>query len=223
MSIHTPAEVKGRSGIALAGLLVLLISQGTGCLNSSSSKLGDGHDFGENDPDLVLALGDSITAGGFSGGSPWPARFGNIVGKSVINDGIPGAMSSVGAARAPGLISNRRPGFVIIFYGANDAIQSISADATEQSIRAMVTTAQSNQAIPVLGTVMPMTGSRSIYNGQVDRINERIRSIGRSEGVKVVNLNRAIRRGPDRYLVDGLHLNTAGEELVALEFNDAFN
>ena len=220
---HTPVLLKGRPVIALAGLLLFLMGQGTGCLSSSSKKLGDGHDFGPNDPDLVLAMGDSITAGGYSGGPPWPARFGGIVGKSVINDGIPGAMSNVGASRAPGLITSRRPGFVIIFYGANDAIQGISADATEGSIRAMVNAAKSNQAIPVLGTVLPMSVSRSIYNGRVDQINERIRSVGRSESVKVVDLHRVVARDPDRYLVDGLHLNAAGEELVALEFNDAFN
>ncbi len=86
----------------------------------------------------------------------------------------------------------------------------------------MVSRAKANQTIPILVTVLPMTGSRAIYNGRVDAINRRIREIARSEGVKLVNLHGAIRSDPDRYLVDGLHLNERGEELFANEIRAAF-
>jgi len=210
--------------VLFASLMLCMSLFIMGCLDSGGGgKLGSGHDFGENTPDLVLAMGDSITAGGYSGGAPWPARFGGMVGKSVINDGIPGASSPVGAARANSLIVSQKPGFVIIFYGANDAITGVSADIFENSIRAMVEAAQNNQAIPVLATILQMDGGRAIYNGRVDRLNARIRDVASQLKVKVVDVSKAVRRDPALYLADGLHLSDEGELLVAMRFMDAFN
>ncbi len=206
-----------------AALLTMLAVFSTGCLHSSSSKkLGDGHDFGENDREVVLVLGDSISAGGFSGAAPWPTRFANMVDKAVINDSVPGATASVGAARVQRGLNSHNPGFLIIFYGANDAIQGVNISATENAIRSMVAAAKANQTIPVLATVMPMEGGRRIYNGRVDQVNERIRSIASQERVKLVNLHRTFRGKEDQYFVDGLHPNDLGEELIALKFLDAF-
>jgi lysophospholipase L1-like esterase len=198
----------------------------TGCiddlLGSDSKKLGDGHDFGDNNPDLVLCMGDSITAGGFSGAAPWPSRFGNMIGKSVINDGIPGVQSDTGATRIRTLLDARKPGFVIIFYGANDALVGRPPEQTAGFIRSMVRAAKDASTIPVVATALPMAGERSIYNERVDAINREIRSVASQEGAKLVNTHGAVKRNTSLYLVDGLHLSSPGEELVAMEFNDAF-
>lgn len=210
------------SFIRLGALFSLMISlaTGSGCESDSKKKLGDGHDFGDNNPDLVLAMGDSITAGGYSGGSPWPARFGGMVGKSVINDGIPGASSPVGAGRINSLLATYKPGFVIIWYGANDAINGYNIETTDGALRYIVDAAKANNSIPVIANVMPMAGGRVIYNGNVERINERIANIS---GVKKVNVYKMVSGNTDLYLADGLHLSDAGEQEVAALFMDAFN
>ncbi len=221
---HSYRPNPGRLFTVFAALLIAHLFVSVGCLNSGSSRtLGDGHDFGENDSQRVLVLGDSITRGGFSGAAPWPARFGNMVGKTVINDGLAGAPAGAGAARIRRQINRHKPGYVIIIYGANDAIQGAPIANTENAIRHMVAVAKDSQCIPVLANVMPMEGPRRIYNGRVNQINQRIRSVADQADVTIVNLHRAIRRNPDRYLVDGLHLSDTGEELVALEFLDAFH
>lgn len=198
----------------------------TGCIDGlsggSSKKLGDGHDFGDNNPDLVLCMGDSITAGGFSGGAPWPARFAGMSGKSTFNGATPGAISSVGTAQIGSLLAERRPGYVIILYGANDAITGRDPADVGAATRSMIQTAKNASTIPVVATTPPMSGARTIYNDNIDAINSEIRRAARSEGARLVDIHRAIRRNPDLYLIDGLHLSTLGEELVALEFNDLF-
>ncbi len=195
----------------------------SGCLSDSGSKsLGSGHDFGDNNPELVLCMGDSITAGGYSGGDPWPARFSRMTGKAAINAGAPGEPSTGGTVRIGPLLNERRPGFVIIFFGANDAIRDVGIEQTEQAMRSMIAAAKRNQTVPVIATTPPMSGARVIFNERVENINSRIRSIARDEGVKLVDLHRAMRRTPELYLVDGLHLNDLGETVVSLEFADAF-
>lgn len=201
----------------MCGLIALL---GTGCESDSDKKLGDGHDFGENNPDLVLAMGDSITAGGYSGGTPWPARFGSMVGKSVINDGISGAASPVGAGRINSLLATYKPGFVIIWFGANDAINGYNIETTDGALKYMIEAAKANKSIPVIANVMPMAGGRIIFNGNVERINERIANLS---GVKKVNVYNTVSGNTDLYLADGLHLSDAGEQEVAALFMDAFN
>lgn len=212
-----------RSFITLA--VLLLIWSTTGCLDSGGGGgggLGKGHDFGGNNTNVVVAMGDSITAGGFSGGAPWPSRLAGMIGKTVVNDGIPGAESVVGAARVNGVLSGLKPGFVIIAYGANDAIQSNDPDAVGANIDAMIAAVQANQSIPVVATVMPMSEGRIIYNAFVEAINARIRNVAANRGARVVNLYGLVNGRQDTYLADGLHLNDAGELAVAMEFADLF-
>jgi lysophospholipase L1-like esterase len=205
----------------LTVLITLLISGG--CLNSGGGGgLDGGHDFGENDPNVVVAMGDSITAGGFSGGAPWPSRMAGMIGKTVVNDGVSGARSSDGVARVNRRLSSLKPGYVIIFYGANDAINGVDSDQVGAAIDAMVAAVQANQSIPIVATVMPMSGGRVIFNGAVDRINEQIRYVARNRGAALVNLNGLVSGNTDLYLADGLHLNDNGELAVALEFADRF-
>lgn len=212
--------------IVLGGLVGVYSITFMGCLDSggSSKKLGDGHDFGPNDKGLVVAMGDSITAGSESPGvPPYPSRLAAMIRKAVQNRGVPGAQASQGAGSVSGVLAGAKPGFITILYGANDAIHQRDADATAANLRFMVQAAKNNQTIPVIATVMPMSGGRAIFNGGVNRINERIRTIAKEEKVKLVDLNKAFSRDPDKYLFDGLHPNDLGDELIALEFADAFN
>ncbi len=218
--------VKGLRYLVLGGLIGFYSVTFMGCIDSggSSKKLGDGHDFGPNDKGLVVAMGDSITAGSEAPGvAPYPSRLAGMIRKAVQNRGVPGAQASQGAGSVGGVLSGVKPGFITILYGANDAIHQRDADATAANLRSMVQAAKANQTIPVLATVMPMSGGRAIFNGGVNRINERIRNIAKEEKVKLVDLHKAVSRDPDAYLFDGLHPNDTGTQLIALEFADAFN
>jgi len=191
----------------------------TGCELDSEKKLGDGHDFGENDENVVVAIGDSITDGGFSGAAPWPSRLGMMSGKTVLNYGVPGAKSTEGAGRIGSILARNKPGYVIIWFGANDAIMDVSLQSTENALRYMIDQAKANNSIPIIATVMPMAGGRVIFNGNVDRINEVINGFS---DVEIVDTHGVIAGSPELYLADGLHLNDAGEQEIAATFNDLF-
>lgn len=217
-----PMNIQRLYAVPLAALLVAFSFFAAGCLDDSG-ELGADFDFGDNDKNVVLAMGDSITSGsGNPDTPPWPALFAGMVNKTVINEGIGGTQSASGAARINGNLARYKPGYVIIFYGANDAIHSTPVENTEAALRSMVRAAKANRNIPVLANVIHMTGGRMIYNGNVDVINERIQRIASEEGAPLANVDKAISRSPETYLRDGLHPNELGNELIALTFLDVF-
>ena len=95
--------------VALVSVAVLAL---TGCEDDDSSPLGSGHDFGDNDPNRVSAIGDSITASG------WLPQLSSMIGKEVINRGVGGATSGDGRRSVNTVLSGDKPGFLIIQYGA---------------------------------------------------------------------------------------------------------
>ena len=205
-----------RSFVALVMMLTLAGCGGGG----GDSSAGSGADFGSNDPKVVVALGDSITAGVDGSGAPWPSRLAALSGKTVINAGIGGQESGDGLGRIGGALAAYKPGYIIIDFGANDAIMQRDTDATLANIRAMVQAAKANKTVPILATLLPMIGGHGIFTSAADRISNGIRDIASSEGVTLVDLNSEFGDPEHQLISDGLHPNDTGNQIIALAFND---
>ncbi len=196
---------------SLAGIVFLC-----GCEDS-----GGGDDVGDNNPDLVVCLGDSITAGYRCDGAPYPTQLAAMSGKTVRNMGVPGARTSAGVSKITSALACK-PGYVCILYGANDAIKEggSSANSVKESLRAMITACKENKSIPIIATTPPMIRGHSIFDGGARTINEAIRSLADEEGVRLVDLYPAFEGGEVYIGDDGLHPNAAGAALIAQKFND---
>ena len=178
---------------------------------------GGGGDVGDNDPNLVICVGDSITQGYACDGAPYPSQLAAMCGKNVRNLGIGGARAGTGASRISSQLACK-PGYVCILYGANDAINGGDAGSVKESIRAIIAACKRNQSIPIVATTPPMIGEHSLYNGAARSVNEAISAAAREEGARLVDLYGAF-GGGDGYLVsDGLHPNAAGAGLIARMF-----
>lgn len=183
---------------------------------------GDGpKDFGSNNGQVVVALGDSIVAGVDGGGAPWPARLEGLSGKTVINAGVGGEVSDGALSRSGALLTIFKPGYLLILTGANDAILSHSTDHAVANIRAMVQAAKANGTVPIIATLLPMIGEHSIFDGSAQRISTGIREVADAEGVALVDLQSEFGGGAGLLIGDGLHPNDAGNQIIALAFNDA--
>lgn len=204
---------------AVRWLAVLLLGLAAGC-GGGDEGMAVPEDFGDNNPNVIVALGDSITAGIPGGGAPWPARLGALTGKTVVNAGVGGEESSGGAARIGGVLRSRKPGYILIFYGANDAIMQRDTDRALNNIRSMVAKAKANKTAPLLATLLPMIGEHGIYNSAAERISAGIHQIGGEEGVTVVDLAGEFGDPQNQLLPDGLHPNDLGNQIIALAFND---
>lgn len=116
--------------VVLIALGVLLL--GAGC--SSSPQLMS------LAPDaVVVAFGDSLTAGtGAAPDSSYPAVLSRLIGRRVVNAGVPGEVTSAGLARLPQLLEQEQPVLVLLCLGGNDFLQRLDPAKAEQHLRTMV-------------------------------------------------------------------------------------
>ena len=192
---------------------------GAGCEDRGDSKYGDGHDFGSNDRNLYVCIGDSITSG-VGGVTPYPSNLGAMLGKPVINQGRAGERVFDGAARTPGTLDQYKPGHLLILHGINDVLDGHSSDFIISQLRSMILSAKARKVLPAISTLTPLFGEREVVNGAVYALNDQIRSLASQEGVLLVDNERVVRGRPDYVIEDGLHLSEAGSTAVAAAWAD---
>lgn len=182
---------------------------------------GGGHDdVGDNNPDLVICVGDSITQGYNCDGAPYPSVLASMTQKTCINNGTGGQESSGGVSKVQAALS-RKPGYICILYGANDAICGGGAGSAGENIRAMISKCKANKTIPIVGTTPPMIGEHGVYDGAARSINAAIKRVAGEEGVKCVDIYAAFGTAEAYLTGDGLHPNAAGAQLIAKCFAGA--
>jgi lysophospholipase L1-like esterase len=192
--------------------------------------------IGDNQPNVYVAFGDSLTTGvgSASGGgyrAPLQAQLGGYFGQSfVVDAGRDGTFSSTGAARIPGVMSRESPAYTLILYGTNDwndqRCQNAPADqcATIDNLASIVDYVKRVASIPVLATLPPTNPAlapreRTEWNSQ---LNVLIKSLAQSRGAIVADLFAAfpntIPSDLPRYFSDDIHPNDQGYALVAQAF-----
>ena len=207
--------------ITLVMTLVALCGFWTGCDSGGSSGLTN-KDPGNNDLNTVVAFGDSITSGYLCPYPSYPSRLGGMIGKRVINTGIPGSRVRDGVSRAPSVIRAHHPAFFLILYGVNDVIHGRDPSAIINGLSQMVAICRENNVVPVLATYpMPIT-DHEIFGGPTLVLNAEIRVLAKAVGVRCVDLEREFEANPAFYLPDGLHPNDAGTQVIAMAFADLF-
>lgn len=212
-----------RSVTAWMRLVLLLLAGWLAGCEDDGGAIGSGHDFGTKDPNVIVALGDSITAGSELPGYPaYPAILATKATRTVINAGASSQTSLEGTGRVESLIESYRAGYVFILYGANDIMRGIPREATIAALRSMVVAAKSRDTIPVLATLTPTTGPHSFMSSGINDLNFQIRQLASEQGVTLVDLAGAFGGGAGLILEDGLHPNEAGTDLIAASFARLF-
>ncbi|MGZ8247144.1 arylesterase [Methylomagnum sp.] len=118
----------------------------------------------------ILAFGDSLTYG--TGANPeqsYPAVLQGLIGREVVNVGIPGEISADGLARLPGVLDEVQPKLLILCHGGNDFLKNLGEQGAANNVRAMIRLAQ-ERGIGVVLIGVPKFGilfSPPTFYGQI--------------------------------------------------------
>ena len=205
-----------------------------GCERSSDSSLDslsadmqdesewfDDRPFGDNDPNLVLAVGDSVTEGSAITGLSYPTLVASFSGKYVINEGVGGTMSSYGLERFEAWLTGYQPGYVMILYGINDIIHVNDLDWTLANLRTMVQKAHANRTVAIVGTLPPRLRPDIGWDHRHITLNQRIRLMVEEENARLADVELAFGWNANLLQVDGYHPNEAGNRVIAATFDIA--
>jgi acyl-CoA thioesterase-1 len=100
---------------------------------------------------VILAFGDSLTFGTGAGESEsYPAVLARMTGRRVVNAGVPGEVSAIGAQRLPELLERERPALLILCHGGNDLLQRLDQRQLAENLRTMVRAARERGVTVVL-------------------------------------------------------------------------
>lgn len=193
-----------------------------GCIGGDDGGKYDDHDFGDNDPRKVVALGDSITQGYTCEDEtkPYPTRIAEMTGLTVINAGVDAEESNDAARRAGRVLDKHKPGFLLILTGHNDAIFDRDADSVINNIRSIINSARSRKTVPIVSTLVPIGPPRRFATGPAREYSERIRQLAREMNVELVDLEKEFGDRARELQCDGLHPNDQGSAVIAAAFAD---
>ncbi len=125
---------------------------------------------------VVLAFGDSLTHGtGAKTEESYPAVLAKLIGRSVVNSGIPGEVSAEGLKRLPEVLEAVKPRLLILCHGGNDMLRKLDKNQLRQNLIAMVQTAQSRDIdVVLLGVPEPtllMRSTAPVYLEVAEHLN----------------------------------------------------
>jgi len=107
--------------------------------------------------DTVLAFGDSLTYGtGAPQGKSYPDVLAGLIGRKVVNAGVPGEFTADGLKRLNGVLAQVAPRLVVLCHGGNDMLRKKNLAAAESNLRAMIETIRARgAAVVMLGVPRP--------------------------------------------------------------------
>jgi len=157
---------------------------------------------------VILAYGDSLTHGnGAPAGEAYPDILTGLLGRTVVNAGVPGEISAEGLARLPQLLQRYRPQLVILCHGGNDFLRRLDRQQTAANLTAMVEQCKAAGADVVLVGV-PEPG---LFLSPPDFYNTIARQAGIPYEAEVISSVL----GDRDYKSDTIHPNAAGYRRIA--------
>ena len=162
---------------------------------------------------VVLAFGDSLTFGTGAGtGESYPEVLSGLIGRTVVNAGVPGEVSRDGLERLPALLDREQPALLLLCHGGNDQLQRLDPARLADNLRAMIREARDrNIAVVLIAVPAPGLSLRPLplYAGIADEFG----LAADLETVADILGDRALKS-------DYIHPNAAGYRRLALAVAD---
>lgn len=157
---------------------------------------------------VILAFGDSLTYGtGAGDGESYPAVLQGLIGRTVVNAGVPGETTAEGLARLPGVLDETTPRLMILCLGGNDFLRRLDEKQAADNLRAMVALARS-RGVEVVLMAVPKFGLTLSPPAFYAQMAEELKLPLEGGIMRAVVMNSAMK-------ADEVHPNAAGYRAIA--------
>ena len=107
---------------------------------------------------VILAFGDSLTFGtGATLTESYPAILERLVGRRVVNSGVPSEVTGEGLSRLPEVLEREKPALLILCHGGNDLLRRLDQKQIANNLRAMIRLAR-ERGVSVVIIAVPSPG-----------------------------------------------------------------
>lgn len=167
---------------------------------------------------VVLVLGDSLSAEyGIPRGTGWVRMLEEQLIKdkspwTVFNASISGETSSGGLTRLPNLLSQKKPGIVVIELGANDALRGLAVSQTEKNLRKMIQISKQSGAKVLLCGIQIPSNYGQTYTIQFKQLYPQLAN---QEGIELLPFFlEGVATKPELFQPDRLHPNAEAQSII---------
>jgi acyl-CoA thioesterase-1 len=177
--------------------------------------------FAANDETVIVALGDSLTAGfGVVASDGFAVRLeaalrGAGANARVVNAGVSGDTSAGGLARVDWILADT-PDLVIVELGANDGLRGLDPAAMESNLGAILTRL-ADKGVPAI--LMGMVAPPNMGRAYSDAFNAVFPRLAERHGVAFYPFFlEGVAAQPALNQRDGIHPNPAGVRIIVERF-----
>ncbi len=192
-----------KAGIVLGCLLVLFIGY---------KLLGSSHDIRNTAPTgkTIVCFGDSLTYGtGAAKGRDYPSQLSTLIGRQVINLGVPGDTTAGALARIDTVLE-KEPRMVLLTLGGNDLKNRVPKQTAFNNLERIIQMIQDRGALVVIGGIdIPFYGRG--FGGAYEELAVKTGS------VLIPNVYTDI-MGRSSLMSDPIHPNSDGYTILAEHF-----
>lgn len=171
-----------------------------------------------NEDRVLLALGDSLTAGyGLDLGQAWPEQVQEMLKKDgydirVVNAGVSGDTSAGGLARLDWALQDK-PAFAVVALGANDMLRGLAPETMQRNLEAILTRLEQRGVCTLLAG---MHAAPNLGRDYVQRYNAVFPRLAEKHGAYFYPfLLQDVAAESDFNQGDGIHPNEAGARRIA--------
>jgi acyl-CoA thioesterase-1 len=167
---------------------------------------------------VILVLGDSLSAEyGLVRGTGWVYLLEQQLKKdkspwTVFNASISGETSSGGISRLPSLLTQKKPGIVLIELGANDALRGLLIAQTEANLRRMIQMSKKSGARVLLFGIQIPTNYGQSYTTQFKKLYQQLAN---EEQIELLPFFlEGVATKPELFQADRLHPNVKAQSIL---------